>query len=152
MTRAPRSGMRERRLQSCKALFSSKGYPGINHNQISTSSPETVRSCDRRHSCGPETQNRDTRVCETNNAFRRALALQSFSRNCCPAPDLVLRKPIFPWVFFSGGVLLFTDTGMTDMLCSAYCIICNPPAFRGRHGDAERLDAPRRASRGSESD
>ena len=37
--------------------------------------------------------------------FRRALALQSLSRNCYPAPNLVLRKPIFLIQSFSGGVL-----------------------------------------------
>ena len=44
-----------------------------------------------------------------NIPFRRALALQPFSRNCYPVPDLVLRKPIFLYVFFSRGVL-FSQT------------------------------------------
>ena len=34
----------------------------------------------------------------------QAPALQSSSRNCSPAPDLVLRKLIVQCVFFSGGV------------------------------------------------
>ena len=33
---------------------------------------------------------RDTGVCETNTPFVRAFAMQYFSRNCSPAPDLVL--------------------------------------------------------------
>ena len=39
-----------------------------------------------------------------NTPFEWAPALQSFSRNCRPAPDLVLRKPIFLIVVFFGGV------------------------------------------------
>ena len=35
--------------------------------------------------------------------FVRAFALQSSSRNCSPAPDVVFSKPIFSPVFFSGG-------------------------------------------------
>ena len=38
-----------------------------------------------------------------NTPFARASAWQLFSRNCSPAPALVLRKPIFLGVFFSGG-------------------------------------------------
>ena len=37
--------------------------------------------------------------------------LQS-SRNCSPTPDLVFFSIILPRVFYSGGVLLFTDTGV----------------------------------------
>ena len=37
--------------------------------------------------------------------FYTKLALQTFSRNCSPAPDLVLCKPIFPMVFFSREVI-----------------------------------------------
>ena len=33
------------------------------------------------------------------------------SRNCNPAPDLVLSKLISQPVFLSGGVFMFTDTG-----------------------------------------
>ena len=36
--------------------------------------------------------------------FMPAFALQSFGRNCDPAPASVLHKPIFLYVFFSGGV------------------------------------------------
>ena len=43
-------------------------------------------------------------------------AVQSRSRSCSPAPDLVLRKLVFPRVFFPGGVFFSTDTGMT-MAC-----------------------------------
>ena len=50
-----------------------------------------------------------TVVCEQNTLFAWALALRSFSRNCFPAPDLALRKPIFLIVFFSGGVF-FSQT------------------------------------------
>ena len=48
--------------------------------------------------------------------FRRAFALQSFSRNCYPAPDHVPRKPIFLYVFFSRRAFLFTDTGTPNLL------------------------------------
>ena len=34
----------------------------------------------------------------------RALAMQSSSRNCSPAPDSVFFRRNFPWVFFSGEV------------------------------------------------
>ena len=33
---------------------------------------------------------------------------------CFPAPGLVLRKPIFLVVLFSGGFFLFTGTGNND--------------------------------------
>ena len=39
--------------------------------------------------------------------FTSAFALQSCSRSCSPAPDLVLRKLILPRVFFSEGVFSF---------------------------------------------
>ena len=45
-----------------------------------------------------------TGFCEQNIPFGWVLALQSLSRNCYPAPDLVLRKPIFLIILFSGGV------------------------------------------------
>ena len=45
-----------------------------------------------------------TGVCEINTPFTRALAMQSCSRNCSPAPDLVFFKFIIPRVS-SGGVL-----------------------------------------------
>ena len=41
---------------------------------------------------------------EINIPFGWAFALQSLGRNLYPAPDLVLRKPIFLCVFFSRGV------------------------------------------------
>ena len=37
----------------------------------------------------------DTGVCENSTPFKRAFALQPSSRNCSPAPDLVVCKPIF---------------------------------------------------------
>ena len=39
-----------------------------------------------------------------NTPFRRAFSLQLSGRNCSPAPDLMLWKPVFPRVFLSGGV------------------------------------------------
>ena len=45
-----------------------------------------------------------TGVCEINTPFAQALALQSNSRNCSPAPDLVFSKLIISRVFFFGGV------------------------------------------------
>ena len=42
-----------------------------------------------------------------NTPFGWALALQSLSRNCSPAFDLVFLKLMFPCVFFSGGVFFF---------------------------------------------
>ena len=51
---------------------------------------------------------------EKNTPFVQALAVQSCSRNCSPAPDLVFFKLSFPRVLFSGGVFLFTDTGNND--------------------------------------
>ena len=41
--------------------------------------------------------------------FMRAMAIQSCSRNCSPAPDLVFLKLIFSYVFFSGG-MFFSQT------------------------------------------
>ena len=49
-----------------------------------------------------------TGVCETNTPFASAFALQSCSRNCSPALDLVFQKLIFPRVL-SGGVF-FSQT------------------------------------------
>ena len=49
-----------------------------------------------------------------HSAFTWALVMQSSSGNCSPAPDLVLREPVFQRVFFSGGVFLFTDTSITS--------------------------------------
>ena len=43
-------------------------------------------------------------VSERNTPFAQVLALQSHSINRNPAPDLVLWKPMFQCVFFSGGV------------------------------------------------
>ena len=42
--------------------------------------------------------------------FWRAFALQLSGRKYSPAPDLVPRKPVFPRVFLSGGVIC-SDTG-----------------------------------------
>ena len=50
---------------------------------------------------------------KTTTPFTVAFAIQSCSRNCSPAPDLVLWKLVFPSVFFSGGVL-FSQT----LVCS----------------------------------
>ena len=36
--------------------------------------------------------------------FRRALAMQPSHRNCCPTPDLLIRKLVFLCVLFFGGV------------------------------------------------
>ena len=47
-----------------------------------------------------------TGVCGKNTPFVRALALQSNSRDCCPAPDMALQKPIFIIILFSWGVLV----------------------------------------------
>ena len=44
-----------------------------------------------------------TGVCEYNTPFVQALALQSSSRNCNPAPVLVFWKQISPPVFLSRG-------------------------------------------------
>ena len=52
----------------------------------------------------------------TGSPFRRALAMQSSGINCSPAPDLVLLELILLRVFLSGGVSLFTDTGMNHTL------------------------------------
>ena len=51
-----------------------------------------------------------------NNPPVRASAVQSSSRNCSPAPDLVFFNIIFPRILFSGGVLFFTDTAQTPVL------------------------------------
>ena len=48
---------------------------------------------------------------KNNSSFPRASALQNSSRNSSPAPLLMFFKLIFPRVFLSGGVFLFTDTG-----------------------------------------
>ena len=45
-----------------------------------------------------------TGVCEQTTPFARAFALQSSSRDCSPAPDLVLSELIVQPVFLSGGV------------------------------------------------
>ena len=58
----------------------------------------------------------DTGVCDKNTTTcLQAFALQSGSRNCYPAPDLVLRGLIFPGVFFSGGVS-FSRTPVCSMI------------------------------------
>ena len=54
---------------------------------------------------------RDTGACAKHIIFVRAIALQSSSRNCSPAFDLVLWKLIFQRAF-SGGVFWFADTGI----------------------------------------
>ena len=55
----------------------------------------------------------NTGICEATTPSVRALALQSLSRNCYPAPDFELRKPLF----LIHSILLrrsvcFTDTGI----------------------------------------
>ena len=50
-----------------------------------------------------------TDVRETNTPFMQAVALRSSSRNCSPAPDLVLRELVLLHVLFSGGVF-FSQT------------------------------------------
>ena len=66
-----------------------------------------------------------TGVCETNIPFARALALQSSSRNCSPAPDLVLWKLIFQCLLFSGGII-FSQTPV-----SPYSFLSAPFNFWG---------------------
>ena len=56
-------------------------------------------------------------VSERNNPFRWASALQAGSRNCSPAPDLALWRPIFQNRFFSGGAL-FPQTLVSSTLRS----------------------------------
>ena len=48
-----------------------------------------------------------------NTPFARAFALQDSSSNSSPAPDFDLFKLVSPGVFFSRGVFLFTDTGVS---------------------------------------
>ena len=45
-----------------------------------------------------------TGVCEKTTPFACALAMRPSSRNCSPAPDLVLSERIFQPVFLSRGV------------------------------------------------
>ena len=54
----------------------------------------------RRRTDGPG----DAGVCEQNNPFAQALALQSSGRNCSPASDSMLRKRMFQGSEFSGGI------------------------------------------------
>ena len=70
-----------------------------------------------------------TGVCEKVNPFVQALALQSSSRSCSLAPDLVLREPIFQMAVFSGGVF-FSQTP----LCFISVLGC-------RHRVASRIRA-----------
>ena len=63
-----------------------------------------------------------TGVCEKNIPFAQALALQSSSINCSPAPDLVLRKLIFQNIVFSGGVF-FSQTPVVMLYIYIYIYI-----------------------------
>ena len=54
-------------------------------------------------------------VKKKNTPFTWARSLQPSFRNCSPAPDLALWKPIFVRVFCSGGVFLFTDADSTPV-------------------------------------
>ena len=49
--------------------------------------------------------------------FARTSTMQSSSRHCSPAPDLVFSKLILPRAFLSGGMLfkLFTDLHYTTL-------------------------------------
>ena len=53
-------------------------------------------------------------VSVTNTHFMLSLALQSSSKNCHPASDLMFLRLNLPWVFLSGGVFFFTDTGVNE--------------------------------------
>ena len=64
-----------------------------------------------------------TGVCEKNIPFAQALALQSSSINCSPAPDLVLRKLIFQNIVFSGGVF-FSQTPVVMLYIYIYIYMC----------------------------
>ena len=54
-----------------------------------------------------------TDVCDKNNPFARALTMQSSSINFYPAPELVLRKLVFPRAFFSEGTC-FSQTPVSS--------------------------------------
>ena len=60
--------------------------------------------------------------------FRWAFALQSRGRNCSPAPDLSLRKLIFPRVLSSGVLLSFSKTPVAAGAESSY--VCNSRSLR----------------------
>ena len=58
-----------------------------------------------------------------NTPFARALALQSFSRNCNPAHDLVLWMPVFPPVFFPRGVFISQTPVLLTLLKVSYHLL-----------------------------
>ena len=68
-----------------------------------------------------------------NTPFAQALALQSHSRNCNPAPDLVLWKLMFQCVLFSRGVFFFSHrhryqsiyllSTVYYLLSTVYCLL-----------------------------
>ena len=76
----------------------------------------TFHSATRTHIASRETTVHDlilhTGVCETNTPSAQALAIQSCSRSCAPASDLVFSRLNIPGVFCTGGMILFTDTGI----------------------------------------
>ena len=55
---------------------------------------------------------------EKNTSFLSAFALQSYSRNCSPAPDSVFLKLIFLRVLLSGGVLFSQKPVWLKLFCS----------------------------------
>ena len=63
--------------------------------------------------------------------FAQALALQSFSRNCFPALDLVLQKLVFPRVFLFEGVFL-SQTPVVAPLCTRQLTIAS---YAMQHAD-----------------
>ena len=73
-------------------------------------------------------------VCEQTTPFVRALAMQSSSRNCSPAPDSVFLKLNCPRVFFSKGVFFhryrYLSVGMLLFYALRAGRLCRNPEGR----------------------
>ena len=65
-------------------------------------------------------------ACDKNTPLARTFALQSFSRNCSPAPDLVLRMPICP-----GALTLRRSNYFLSLAATAFSLRASRRADRG---------------------
>ena len=73
--------------------------------------------------------------------FRWALSFQSSGINCYPAPDLMLRKPIFLYVLLSRGICFLTDAGGSFVTLQQH-LADRPAALRHAEGPRHPHQAP----------
>ena len=95
-------------------------------------SPLLKNTCVRRVGETKTTSNQtkspnNTGVCEIIMFFTWALAMRPSSRNSNPAPDLVLWRPIFQCVLFSGGV--FFHRHLYECVCMLRGLVATPAFF-----------------------